>query len=87
MEHARERDVDRVARRAARAERAVLTGCGLADDREVGTLGPGLELVLLVDERPDVLEPPLHLALGLDEPLRHSAACPDAVRIARSIFG
>ena len=87
MEHARQRDVDRVACRAARAERAVLARRGLADDRQLCVLGPGDEVVLLVDERPDVLEAPFHLALGLDEPLGHPTACPEAPRIARSILG
>ena len=43
--------------------------------------------VVLVDEHPDVLEAPLHLALRLDEPRLHATTWPDARRIARSIFG
>ena len=87
MEHPGEGDVHREAGRAARPQRPVLPGRRLADDVELGRLGPRLEVVVLVDERPDVLEAPLHLPLGPDEPGPHSTSCPDARRIARSIFG
>ena len=83
----RQLDVDRVAGAPARAHRAVLPRGGRADDGEPGVVGPRLDLVVLVDEHPDVLEAPLHLPLGLDQPRLHATACPDARRIARSIFG
>jgi hypothetical protein len=57
-----------------------------ADEREVVLGLPRLEVVLLVDEHPDLLVAPLHLRLGLDEAC-HQAPPPAARRIARSIFG
>jgi hypothetical protein len=87
VEHPRQRDVDGVARRAARPDGPVEPGRRLADDVELRVLGPRLDLVVLVDEHPDVLEASLHLALGLHEAGLHATSCPDARRIARSIFG
>ena len=48
-------------------------GAGLPTIARSASSGQVVEVVLLVDERPDVLEAPLHLALRLDEPLRHPA--------------
>ena len=87
VEHPRQLDVDGVARRAARAHRPVLADRRRADDPELRVVGPRLDLVLLVDEDPHVLEPALHLPLGLDEPRLHATSCPEARRIARSILG
>jgi hypothetical protein len=87
VQHPGELDVDRVAGGAAGAHRAVLPGDRRADDVESGVVGPRLDLVVLVDEHPDVLEAPLHLALRLDQARLHATSCPDARRIARSIFG
>ena len=53
----------------------------LPDDRQLGILGPRLEVVVLVDEHPDVLEAPFHLALRLHEPGSHATSCPEARRI------
>ena len=64
-----------------------VVGVYTADDLELGLLGPRLEVVVLVDERPDLLEAPFHLALRPHEPRSHVTSCPDARRIARSIFG
>ena len=76
VQHPGELDVDRVAGRAARPHRPVLARRRRADDLQLGLVGPRLDLVLLVDERPDVLEAPLHLALRLDEPRLHAAPAP-----------
>ena len=65
---------------------AVQPNARAADDVELGFVVPGLEVVILVDEDPDVLVPALHLPLRPDESDRHSSA-PAARRIARSIFG
>ncbi len=87
MQHSGELDVDRVAGRAACSNRPVLPWRRRADDLQRGVVGPRLDLVLLVDQDPDVLEAPLHLALRLDETGLHVVSWPDASRIARSIFG
>ena len=76
--------VDREADAAGCAGGAVLTRRRAADERELGPRRPGLDVVCLVDEGPDVLVPPLHLLLRANEP-GHDA--PAARRIARSIFG
>ncbi len=86
MEHSRQRDVHGVADASCRARQPILAGGRPADDGQVGVVGPRLDVVILVDEHPDVLEAPFHLALRLDE-ARHSVSCPEAWRMARSIFG
>jgi hypothetical protein len=64
---------------------ATWIGASWRDDRELGAGGPGLEVVILVDERPDLLDASLHLAGAADEACHHAG--PAARRIARSIFG
>ena len=63
VEHPRQGDVDGVARRAARPDGAVQAGRRFPHDVELDVLGPRLDLVVLVDEDPDVLEAALHLPL------------------------
>ena len=87
MEHPRQRHIDGVPGGPAGSEKPVLPHGRLADHVQLGVVGPRLHLVVLVDEHPDVLEAPLHLPLGLDEPRLHATTWPDARRIARSIFG
>ena len=84
VEHSGRPHVDREADASGCAGGAVLTRRRAADERELGPRRPGLDVVCLVDERPDVLVPPLHLLLRANEP-GHDA--PAARRIARSIFG
>ena len=74
MQHPGELDVDRVAGRAACSNRPVLAWRRRADDLQRGVVGPRLDLVLVVDQHPDVLEAPLHLALRLDEPRLHAVS-------------
>ena len=77
MEHSGQPDVGRVARLAARAERAGHPRGGPADDLARAG-GPLLERVLLDDE-PDLLVTALDLLLGADQSCH--------VEIASSIFG
>jgi hypothetical protein len=85
VQHPGQADVHRVLRLAGDLDRRVLARRLAADDRELGADGPGLEVVLLVDERPDLLDASLHLAGAADEARHHAG--PAARRIARSIFG
>ena len=66
VEHARELQVGRVPRLAARALGPVIPPC-LPADRRSRSRGPLLERILL-DDQPDVLVPTLDLLLGLDQP-------------------
>ncbi len=73
MEHPREADVDGVARASGDAHHPVGTRDGGADEVELVAVDPGGEVVVLVDEREDVLEASLDLALRPDEP-RHQCS-------------
>ena len=86
MEHSGERHVDREPDAARGTRGAVLPRGRVTHERQLRVRVPRLEVVVLVDQDPDVLEAPLHLALRLDE-TRHSATCPEARRMARWIFG
>ena len=86
MQHPRQADVHRVLDPAGGPCRAVESRGLAADDGQVCVGGPRLEVVLLVDECPDLLDAALHLAGAAYEP-RHQPCASAARRIARSIFG
>ena len=85
MEHPGQLDVDRVARAAGCPNHPVEARSRLADDRQLVVRRPALNVIGLVDERPDILVAALHLLLRANEPGRH--APPAARRMARSILG
>jgi hypothetical protein len=85
VEHAGETNVDRVPDPPGCPGGPVEPRSRLADDRQHVVRRPALDVVGLVDERPDVLVAPLHLLARAHEAGGHGA--PAARMIARSILG